>query len=628
MLMKAINYQMPFRPNFEASAAAGWGIGIGVMVLFGAIFQLPIVYVVVIATITALALVWRLRQALKLWKFILSLGGEQFKTITFEDMEKKAGGINGELWLGRGFEWTSRHAELASEVLQRDFKEVQPPPWVARMLGKASASRGFVGMPWIHGIGASEERDITVPLKFMEGNTALVGAPGSGKTTLYRLKVFQAALRGDTVIVLDPKNDRDLRNAMQEAAIRAGAGDRFIAFDPAHPSTSIRYDAMANWSRDTEPAKRVTDVVVSFSGGADNFTSYTWSVLQSFTDALLFVGRRPSLKMFRAIVEGGPETLMEEVLRKFFQERYGPSYMQYLAEDIRVAASSKKRDSGTLPATLGGMIQHYKTLPFEERDKQGVNGLLETVEHNREHLGKMLTSLKPALIALTAGDLGDLLSPDPMNLDDTRPIFDSGKITNGRYICYIGLDSMTDDMVATAISTLILADIKAVAGARYNYADREELAKRTEMIIDEASEIISLPLVSLLNKARGAGLRITIGMQSFADIITKLGSSAYMEQLLDSTQNLIALRTKGDTTTKQIVRMIGKTKITEVKRSSSAGSRSDDAGLHITGSEGAGTSKKEVPLFPEELVARLPNFEYIAYFAGGTVIKGKFPILM
>lgn len=625
--MKATSYDMPFRPNFEAKSAAGWLIGLLVMLIAGLLMRLPVAYVIAISLITVAALAFRAFQAFKLWDFFLALGGQPFTKITFQEMQRKAASCKGELWLGTGFNWTPRHAELANEVLQRDFRQVQPPQWVARLLGKASASREFVGMPWIHGLGRGSETDITIPLKFMEGNTTLVGAPGSGKTTLYRLKVFQAALRGDTVIVIDPKNDRDLKNALQEAAIRAGAGDRFIAFDPAHPTTSIRYDPMANWSRDTEAAKRVTDVVVTFSGGADNFTSYTWSVLQTFTDALLYVGRRPSLRMFRALVETGPESLMEEVFIKFFQEKYGAEFMQHIEADIRVASSSKKRDASTLSPRLGGMMAHYKSLPFDQRTTQAVNGLLETVEHNREHLGKMLTSLKPALIALTAGDLGDLLSPNQSDLNDTRPIFDSGKITKGKYIAYIGLDSMTDSVTASAISTLILADISAVAGSRYNYADRSELAERTELIIDETGEIISLPLVTLLNKARGSGLRIIVAMQSFADITTKLGSTAFMEQVLDNTQNLIALRTKGDTTTKQIVRMIGKTKTNKISKSLSAGSRSDDAGLHITGSEGTSVSKEDVALFPEELIARLPNFEYIGYFAGGNVIKGKFPIL-
>jgi conjugal transfer pilus assembly protein TraD len=273
------------------------------------------------------------------------------------------------------------------------------------------------------------------------------------------------------------------------------------------------------------------------------------------------------------------------------------------------------------------MVNVYKTIPLAER-LEALNGLLDTVEHNREHLGKMLTTLKPALTTLTAGDLGALLSPDASDPDDKRPIFDSAKIVEGGYVAYIGLDALTDDKTASALATLLLSDMKSVASRRYNYADKNTLKSRIELIIDESSEVFNVPLIQLLNKARGSGMRIWIAMQSFADLINKLGSKAYMEQALDNTNNLIALRTKGDTTTKEIVRMLGKTSIEQTTKSLNAGTRSDDAGLHITGGEGKSTSLKEVQLFPEELLSRLPNFEYIAVLAGGNVIKGRFPILM
>ena len=101
-----------------------------------------------------------------------------------------------------------------------------------------------------------------------------------------------------------------------------------------------------------------------------------------------------------------------------------------------------------------------------------------------------------------------------------------------------------------------------------------------------------------------------------------------MEMVLDNTVNLIAMRSKGDTTGKQITRIIGKTRVEQVKGGMSSGTRSDDAGLHISGSESRSIDMQEVSLFPEELLSRLPNFEYIAVLAGGNVIKGRFPILM
>ncbi|MCE2721967.1 MAG: conjugative transfer system coupling protein TraD [Betaproteobacteria bacterium] len=622
------SFSMPFRPNFEASSALGWVAAIIALVVSGLVFKLPTSYIVTIAVVCTTALAIRGYAAYRLAKFFVDLAGEPFQKITFEELDEITKGREQEFWLGKGFTWTPEHTRYSVELLQRDFQQVLPPAWFSKMLGKAVSSPEFVGQPWIHGVGAATERDIRVAMKHLEGNTCVVGMPGSGKTTLYRLHAYQVVKRGDCLIVLDPKNDRELKNAIQEACVRAGRPDRFIAFDPAHPQSSVRYDALANWSRETEPASRITDVVTAMTGGADSFTSYSWSVLQSLADGMIYVGKRPTLKLFRALIENGPEQLMEEVLGKFFAEYYGTNWMSRCSAYIELARTGKIKTQINGSPELIGMVQAYKLVPIAERPTQ-LNGLLDTVEHNREHLGKMLTTLKPALTALTSGDLGALLSPDASDADDLRPIFDSAKIVEGGYVAYIGLDSLTDDKVAAAMATLILADFKAVAGNRYNYADKDTLRSRIELIIDEANEIMGgASLVQLLNKSRGSGMRIWISMQSFADIVTKMGSAHHMEQVLDNTVNMIALRTKGNTTTKEVVRMLGRTSIAQTSQSINAGTRSDDAGLHITGGEGKSTSQKETQLFPEELLSRLPNFEYVAALAGGNVVKGRFPLLM
>ncbi len=619
-------FSMPFRPNYEARAAVGWLTAISGMVVAGIILKLPFMFVFAVALLAILILTIRGWQAYKLWEFFLNLAGNPFQTITFDALDAKIKDAKDELWLGTGFNWTPKHTGLSMELLERDFREVAPPKWVARWMGKAISNREFVGQPWIHGIGSSEEKDVNVPLKFMEGNTTLVGMPGSGKTTLYRLLAFQAVRRGDCLIVCDPKNDRELENAIREACERAGKPEKFISFNPAHPTRSIRYDALANWSRTTEPASRITDVVTSMSGSADGFTAFAWSVLQSLADGLIYCDRRPTLKLFRALIDNGPDQLMEEAMKRFFLTAFGAEWPQKVAPFIRAAKESKTKSAISGSPELIGMVNAYKNIPMSERPSE-LNGLLDTVEHNREHLGKMLTSLKPALTALTSGDLGGLLSPDAADINDLRPIFDSAKIIEGGYVMYCGFDALTDGGIASALATLILSDFKSVAGSRYNYGSRETLSQRIEIIIDECAAIINIPLIDLLSKGRGSGMRIMIAMQSFADLITKLGSTAYMEMVLDNTVNLIALRSKGDTTGKQITRIIGKTRIEQVKGGMSSGTRSDDAGLHISGSESRSIDKQEVALFPEELLSRLPNFEYIAVLAGGNVVKGRFPIL-
>ena len=74
-------------------------------------------------------------------------------------------------------------------------------------------------------------------------------------------------------------------------------------------------------------------------------------------------------------------------------------------------------------------------------------------------------------------------------------------------VVYIGLDALTDSSLARAVGTMLLADIRAVAGAKYNFAD---VTGKIRLFVDEAAEVCCEPLIQMLNKGRGAGLIITV----------------------------------------------------------------------------------------------------------------------
>ncbi|NMT18568.1 conjugal transfer protein, partial [Vibrio parahaemolyticus] len=85
------------------------------------------------------------------------------------------------------------------------------------------------------------------------------------------------------------------------------------------------------------------------------------------------------------------------------------------------------------------------------------------------HFSKMVANLLPIMNMLTSGELGPLLSPDSSDLSDERQITDSAKIINNAQVAYLGLDSLTDNMVGSAMGSIFLSDLTAVAGDRYNY---------------------------------------------------------------------------------------------------------------------------------------------------------------
>lgn len=81
----------------------------------------------------------------------------------------------------------------------------------------------------------------------------------------------------------------------------------------------------------------------------------------------------------------------------------------------------------------------------------------------------MSTSLLPILSMLTSGTLGDMLSPSKSIEEKQKNTWrDTNDLIAWNCVVYVGLDSLSDPMVGSAIGALFLSDLACVAGARYN----------------------------------------------------------------------------------------------------------------------------------------------------------------
>ncbi len=66
-------------------------------------------------------------------------------------------------------------------------------------------------------------------------------------------------------------------------------------------------------------------------------------------------------------------------------------------------------------------------------------------------------------------------------------------------------------MVGSAMGSIFLSDLTAVAGDRYNYGVNN---RPVNIFVDEAAEVINDPFIQLLNKGRGAKLRLFVATQT------------------------------------------------------------------------------------------------------------------
>jgi conjugal transfer pilus assembly protein TraD len=236
----------------------------------------------------------------------------------------------------------------------------------------------------------------------------------------------------------------------------------------------------------------------------------------------------------------------------------------------------------------------------------------------------MVASLMPVLVMLTSGQLGPLLSPDAHDAEDPRDVMRMTDLINDGYVAYIGLDSLSDGIVGSAIGSLLIAELTSIAGDRYNYGLNN---KPVSVFIDEAAEVMNDPFVQLLNKGRGARLRVTVATQSFADFAARTGSKDKATQVLANLNNLIALRVLDAETQTYITDSLPKIRLKTLMRTQASSTQSDNP-LLFSGNAGERLIEEEGDLLPPALLGHLPNLEYIGRLAGGRTIKGRLPILV
>jgi conjugal transfer pilus assembly protein TraD len=617
-------FENKFRPAYEAVAAMSWSAAAFVMFFILVFTNLPRSAFFAMTTVSVVMAVWRWHQAFRLWEFRHKMTQAPFVKMGTPMLIKLMKAKPKSLWLGFGFDWTPVHTQRVHEIRKMDDKDIEPPALYQKIKGGAPNREEILGKPWIHGVNP-EESQIYVPLFAIEGHNMIFGTTGSGKTRMFENLITQSVLRGSTVIIIDPKGDKDMQELAKAACELVGRPHAFLNFHPAFPEESIRLDPLKNWSSVAEVASRIAALLPS--EGNASFTQMAWKAVHVVSEGLVYVGERPNLMKLRRYIEGGPEKIMEAVLRTYF-ERNVPNWDSMLSPLINRARDGKLPTKlQNASAELVAYAHYYRNSVADSMRETAVDGLLAMVEHNREHLGKILASLIPTLVMLTSDDLGKMLSPDPDDMNDKRPIFDLEKVIRGKYVLYVGLNSLSNPTVGAALGSAFLADLAAVCGARYNYMRPEEMLP-IDLYVDEANECANDSLVQILNKARGSKVCATLATQTFPDFVVRLGSADKARQVMGNCNNLICLRSKDAETQKFVVETFGKTHVQTITRMQGAGQQTDNAGMDYRNQSSQSLGEQEADVFSPELLGMLPNLHYIGSFAGGRIIKGRIPKLV
>jgi conjugal transfer pilus assembly protein TraD len=595
------DFDNPWRKIYELPMACAWFAASAATLLM--VYTIPVVPLRFGIILTSACAFFGMIRGMQAWKRYrdtnrIKLSGRQFyKLPEVLKIAHKAAEKNS-LWLGSGFQWTDIESGRMHALISQG---------IANQFGKAILSNE--GAYWLHGL--SREEDMFADLGSLVGHTLIVGTTRVGKTRMLDLLIAQAIARNEPVIIIDPKGDHGLSENARRVCEALGKPDSFEFFHPAYPDKSICIDPLRNWNRKTELASRIASLIPSETG-ADPFTAFGWKVLNDIVNGLIATGTRPNLVQVRKYIEGGPDGLLLRALRRHFK-KHVPGWESRTGSFIK-----KYRGNEALAYT-----SFYKEIVVHEAQSVDLDGLISTFEHNRDHFQKMIASLIPILSMLTSEPLKELLSPD-FESGHERAITDAARAIKADKVLYIGLDSLADGMVGSAIGSLLLADLTAVAGDRYNYGIKT--MKPVNLFIDEAAEVINQPTIQLMNKGGGAQFRVTIATQTFADFASRLGDENRARQVLANTNNKIAMRVLDSETQKYISDGIPKikTRIMSVMYNHSIDSsmNDNDAGYREE------AAQEEADLIPPAILSELPPLHYFARLSGGKTIKGRIPILI
>lgn len=619
---------IPWRRVYEAEAAVGWtgsGVLMGGMALFTSLPAGPFYVLGGVSVVFALK---RWAQSFRIWDIKFALAGRGIWWMKSSNLQKSvAKHKNTELWLGRGFDWTREHSQRMYDLQRYQLSDFMPPDWFMRLRGVVidQQSKKSRGAPWIHGL-EPKEKELTMPIADTRGHTLIIGTTGAGKTRLFELMIAQAVQRGDIVIILDPKGDKEMKaRAAYSCQVTEGREEAFRYFHPAFPEESVRIDPLKNWSKHTEIASRIAALMPAENPN-DPFVQFAWRAINLIVQGLCETDSAPNIAKLRKYIEGGPEALLERVLARYLKRTFPGDWEARVAPFLKAVQDGKiKRKSEYASAELIAYVSFFKQECAEEHPDEVCEGMISMFDHSREHFGKMIASLIPLLDMLSTGAVGKLISPDPDDIEDPREIMDSQKIIRGNHCIYIALDSMPDSVVASAIGSIFLADLVAVAGSIYNYGGVAR--KNISLFVDEANEIANDPFLSLLNKARGAGFTLSVATQTLSDFTDRFGSEAKTFKALGNFNNLISLRIEDEQTKEFVVNKFGETWIESLQYSLNTTNDTDKSVTHFSGSEGVRSGEQRMPMIPGEIMSKLPDLQYFAHVSGGRIIKGRIPML-
>jgi len=564
------------------------------------------------------------------------------------------------LFLGRGFAWGRVHTQRLVEAQDpRVARYVEPSAlfhfarqlerrvegsalaWMSRLTGWDSPLNPVRplppvgGSPVIHGV-EPDEGEVWMPLSERVGHCLVVGTTRVGKTRLAELYVTQDIHRKsvsgehEVVIVFDPKGDADLLKRMYAECKCAGRENEFYVFHLGHPEISARYNAVGRFGRISEVASRISGQL-SGEGNSAAFREFAWRFVNIIARALVELGRRPDYTQIARHVVNIDELFIEYAKVAFARDKQSNAWEHIVniesgLNDKSIPLNMRGRDKRVV-----AVEQYIGQVGFFD---PVMDGLRSAVRYDRTYFDKIVASLLPLLEKLTTGKTAELLAPNYSDLSDTRPIFDWMQVIRKAGVVYVGLDAMSDAVVASAVGNSMFADLVSVAGHIYKHGITDGLPggeshKKIPINLhaDEFNELMGDEFIPLINKGGGAGMQVTAYTQTISDIEARIGNAAKAGQVVGNFNTLQMLRVRETKTAELLTKQLPKVNIlTNTLVSGATDSADPSAATDFTSSSQDRVSATSVPMIEPAHIVKLPKGQMFSLQEGGQLWKVRMPL--
>ena len=576
-----------------------------VLVSWPSWFYLPRASSYLIASGIAMFGIYRLNAAMHLLRYRINLFKERKYELATTDIPQDSL----RLFLGKGFLWTPKHTQRLYEASRQKTNVSQ----LSQTSGKFE----------VHGV-EMKEHPVSMNESDRVAHTVVLGTTRVGKTRLAELLIAQDIRAGRAVIVFDPKGDFALLKRVYSESRRAGRLSQFKVFHLGYPNNSHRYNPIGRFSRITEVATRIANQLPA-EGDAAAFREFAWRFVNVIARALNALNRTPTYQQIRRYIND-IEPLFVEYAQVYMHRNAPAGWAKEIRRRTTLIKDGIRSKSRNKPAVA--TMEYLQELDIEDAIMEG---LLAAYKYDRTYFDKIVSSVGPLMEKVTTGAVAELISPDPNSLD-ARPMLDWYEVIKANDIVYVGLDSLTDQTVATTIGNSMFADLVSVAGHIYKYGiDTVESGRQPKICLhaDEFNELIGEEFVPLLNKAGGAGFQVTAYTQTWSDVEARLGSRPKSGQVAGNFNTMIMLRVREVATAKMLTDQLPVVSIAGLTHVSGASDSSKpDSKVDFESKNEDKLTKKEVPLVATTELCALPHGEAFALLNGGELWKVRFPLLV